>query len=975
MRHNRLAGHPAQQLDRSKKVNIDFEGQSIEAYPGETVASALYASGVRIFTRSFKYHRPRGLLCVSGKCPNCLMTVDGVPNVRTCTEPVREGMQVRHQNAWPSLKRDLYSVIDRLDRFLPVGFYYKSLIHPRFMWHLAEPLIRNVAGLGKVDPGRVPDGHYEHLHLHTDVAVVGGGPAGISAALEAARQGARVTLIDDQPSLGGHLRTDTRRHGDVTGYAGLQGFEIAQRLAETLVATANIAVLSNATAFGFYEGNLLGVMQGRRLIKLRSKSVIVTTGCYEIPLVFTNNDLPGVMLGSGVQRLVQLYGVKPGERALVVTNNDQGYYVASDLLEAGVKILALADSRDSIPQHLEEAQRLKSAGVPLLAPYTIKEAQGHAQVKGAVISRLEANRLSVEEQRFTCDLICVCAGSQLATSLLQQAGYKLKYDSTLDEMVPGELAPRVYAAGDVTGIHNLRAALLQGKIAGLEATSSLLDAPNDKTSGDKERYLQELEEIERGYRESQQRGASLIVPHPRKKRFVCFCEDVTEKDICDAIKEGFEDIEPLKRYSTLSMGPCQGKMCLKASIAIAAEQTGRSLQDTGTTTSRPPIHPVPLGVLAGPAHIAIKQTPLHYKHLESEAKMMDLGPWKRPLTYGSPESEHRVVREGVGIIDVSTLGKLDVKGKDAGQLLDKVYTHFFSTLKIGRSRYGLICTDRGTIMDDGTVSRLGEEHYFITTTTGNVEPVEQWLKWWAAGTGLCVHINNVTSGFAAINMAGPKARDVLRKLTDIDLSSASFPYMGAVQGTVAGVTTLLLRIGFVGETGWEMHFPAEYGEYMWDTFMDAGKEFGIKPFGVEAQRILRLEKKHVIVGQDTDAVSNPLEAGMAWAVKFEKEDFIGKAGLLGIEQRGLRNKLVGFVMPDATVAKDGDPVVIGDKPVGRVTSSRFSPSLGRGFGLAWIPAHLAEDSGKIEIRVAGKPAHAQVFPQVFYDPEGKRLRE
>jgi len=378
--------------------------------------------------------------------------------------------------------------------------------------------------------------------------------------------------------------------------------------------------------------------------------------------------------------------------------------------------------------------------------------------------------------------------------------------------------------------------------------------------------------------------------------------------------------------------------------------------------------------LAGRPYHPVKLTPLHYKHVALGAKMMDLGEWKRPHSYTSPAEEYRAVREHVGLIDVSTLGKLEVKGKDAAQLLDKVYTHTFSSLRVGRVRYGVMCDDSGIILDDGTVSRLADDHFFITTTTGNVEFVEQWLKSWATGTGWCVHITNLTAGLAAINLAGPQARAVLSKLTTLDLSSATFPYLTCVHNEVAGVPTLLLRIGFVGETGWEMHVPAEYGEHVWDALMEAGKEFHLVPFGVETQRILRLEKKHLIVGQDTDALSNPLEADMAWAVKFDKEDFVGKTALMSVRQRGLRQKLVGFVMRDSVLAEEGNAVVADGKPVGRVASSRVSPSRGKCIGLAWVPMEVAENGTPLQIRVNGAIAVADIVSSPFYDPEGKRLR-
>ena len=971
----RLPPHPSQVIDRSRRTTFWFDGRRIPGYEGDTIASALYASGVRIFNRSFKYHRPRGLLCVSGRCPNCMMNVDGVPNVRTCIRPATEGAQVRHQNAWPSLEHDVLSALERFDRLMPVGFYYKSLFRPKAMWHLSEPIMRRVAGLGTVNTDHVPKGEYEHRHLFTDVAVVGGGPAGCAAAIEAAKQGLRVTLIDDQPSLGGHFRWETRAPVNSGEYSGQAGYKVAHRLAEAAGSTPNINILSGATAFGLYEGKLLGVHQDRELVKLRCRRIVVATGAHEVPLVFPNNDLPGIMLSSAAQKLVNLYGVKPGRQGLVVTNNDQGLVAALELVEAGVEVLTVADSRHSSRHDSTLAKALRSKGVAVLAPYTIRQAEGRKQIEAAVIGRFEEGWFTGDEERIPCDFLCLAPGFDPASALLSQGDCQLIYDPALGETVPSELAPDIYAAGDVTGVHDAKVALLQGRLAGLEAAVSLNESPDAQLAEEISTLKGQLEDAQKEYRVSLSANPLTTIPVPSKKKFVCICEDVTEKDLHDAMREGFDDVQTLKRYSTVSMGPCQGKMCLKAYVGICAEDTGRSIEETGSTTPRPPIQPVPMGALAGPEHMPFRYTSIHHKHIEMGGHMVEVGEWKRPHSYGSPLEEAMAVRARVGIIDVTTLGKLDVRGKDAPVLMDKVYTHHFSNLGVGRVRYGIICSDSGIILDDGTVSRLAEDQYYLTTGTGNIDLVEEWFRWWLAGTGMCAHVTNITPGVAAINLAGPRARETMLKLTDIDLSPETFKYMRSASGIVAGVPSLLMRIGFVGETGWEIHFPAEYGEYIWDALLEAGKEFGISPFGVEAQRILRLEKKHLIPGQDTDVVSNPLEADMGWAVKFDKEDFIGRSALKAVQERGLRNKLVGFVMENGAVPQDGVPVLLDDHPVGKVTSSRYSPTLGRGFGLAWVPAHLAEEGKEIQIRVNGQSTPARVTMEPVYDPEGKRLRE
>ena len=889
-------------------TTIFFNGQPTAAHPGDTVASALYRAGQRIFSRSFKYHRPRGLLCGAGRCPNCLVNVDGTPNVRACTEPVRAGMQVRHQNAYPSLERDWLAVAERFDWLLPVGFYYKTFTHPT-VWRLVEPLIRRVAGLGEVadQAPAASDGapEYEHLYIHTDVAVIGGGPAGIEAAIAAAQQGRGVTLVDDQPELGGHLRYAGRStNGETTA-------ETVQELTARLAALPNVQVLTSATCLGLYEGNLLGIVQQdraqqspvrERLVQLRAAEVVVATGAYETPLVFENNDLPGVMLSSAVLRLVNMHGIEPGKQAVVLGDEARAAPVVACLQAVGTGIAAVVTATDVIA------------------------ARGAKRVTGI---------RTTARGSIPCDIIVVCGDQVPDAGLVMQAGGTVAWDEQRAAYVVGSLPDHVTAVGDVTG--------------------NGVDAPAATSAG-------------------QGTGRE-------KRSFVCLCEDVTTKDIDDAIAEGFDHIETLKRYTTVTMGPCQGKMCQLASIAVCAQRTGKTIGQTGRTTSRPPTAPVSLGALAGARHHPVKRTPMHHKHDELGCVWMDMGEWQRPLYYGAAhakqqavEAEYWAVRKRVGVIDLSTLGKLEVRGADAPKLLDKVYTNRLSDLRVGASRYSVICDDAGIILDDGTISRLTADRFFITTTTGNIEFVQQWLEWWLVATDWRVHIANVTGGLAAVNVAGPLARDTLAKLTARNLGRRAFRYMRCRRAEVAGVPSIMLRIGFVGETGWELHFPAEYGEYLWDAILDAGKEFDIRPFGVETQRVLRLEKKHLIVGVDTDATSNVLEADMAWVAKLDKADFIGKAATLQAQQRDRREQLVGFEMRDAVVPEDGTALVLDGRPVGRVTSARYSPVNGKAVGLAWVAQDLATDGQTLTMPVRGRLAQAQIVANPFYDPAGKKLR-
>ena len=677
------------------------------------------------------------------------------------------------------------------------------------------------------------------------------------------------------------------------------------------------------------------------LVRIRARHVVLATGATESPLLFENNDLPGIMLSSAARRLVSLYGVRPGHRAVVATDTQEGYETALQLLDAGIDVAAVVDSAEA--SEGAAADEVRARGVSVFTGHRVLKAVGRGRVKAALVATADGSTSSVT--RIRCDLICMSGQPQPADALLHQMGAS---------------QPGVTLTGGVAGISGLDEILRHGREAG-----------------------------ERAAAEGSEPAIADIRPEPfalqspatppgnNSRTYVCFCEDVSAHDIEQAIGEGFADVQTLKRYSTVTMGPCQGKMCGRALAGICASHAGPehpiSTADT-YTTSRPPYQPVSLSVLAGRERMPMKRSPMDRIHRDLGATMVESGPWWRPHNYGSPAEECDAVRNRVGIIDVGTLGKLEVVGPDGGQLLDRLYTHRFSDLPVGRIRYGLMTSDNGVILDDGTVTRLAEDRYFVTTTSGNADVIEEWFNWWNAGAANSAHVVNVTAAYGAVNVAGPRARETLSRLTDIDLSPRNFRYMRSSRGEVAGIPCLLLRIGFVGETGWEVHFPAEYGEYMWNAIMEAGGEFGISPFGLEAQRILRLEKGHVIVGQDTDAISTPMDVGSDWAVRFDKPDFIGRGGLAVAADRGLQQRLVGFVVSMAAAPEDGTPVVEGARPIGRVTSARLSPTLGRGFGLAYVPPSHAREGASIQVLIGDRPVAATVTLEPVYDPEGHRLR-
>jgi sarcosine oxidase subunit alpha len=848
----RLPPQPRERIDRGTPLSFEFEGRRIEGLAGDSFGSALYAAGRRVFSRSFKYHRPRGLVCCSGRCPNCLMTVDGVPNVRVCVEPIRAGAQVRAQNVLGSLDRDLLSVVDRFGGpFTPVGFYYRTMIRPRRLWPLYEKFLRNVAGLGRV--GGAGDRRYDVVHRRVGTLVIGGGRSGRAAA-EAA--GADTLLVDE------------RGGSEPAGYQ----------------------LLAPASALGVYEGGLVPVAAGDVLYRIRAERIVVATGTIEQPLVFPGNDLVGVMLPEAVRRLVDDWSIRPGGRAVVVGADERGCAITGQLAAAGVEVVRVVDLRQ--------------------APVVEIAAAGRRGLLSGV---------TVDGEHLACDILVASGARQPAYSLLAQAGARVEYDAARGVFVPVDLPDGVEAVGSVTG----------------EAGDAVVPAASYNGS--------------------------------RGKCFACLCEDVTEKDLKRAVAEGFDSIELAKRYTTVTMGPCQGKLCQVASIRLLARELETDEGAIGTTTSRPPWAPVELGLLAGRHHEPMKRSPLHARHLDAGAQMMWTGQWQRPFSYGDADSEVRAVHESLGVIDVSTLGKIVVEGPDASEFLERLYPNRFADLRVGRVRYGVLTSDGGRIMDDGTIARLGDDVFYVTTTSTGSESVIEWFEWWNAVWGYRVEIVNMTGGLAAINLAGPRARDALTSLTETDVSPDTFKYLDARELTVAGVPALALRIGFVGELGYELHCSAAVAEHLWDALVRSGAV----PFGLEAQRVLRLEKAHIIVGQDTDSESNLLSAGMPWIVKSDKDDFVGK---WAVELASVRERLVGFTMDDGAVPVEGAQIVRGGRPAGRVTSARSSERVGQVIGLAWVEPEQATEGAEISIRVAGEQRRASVTLAPFYDPDGKLLR-
>ncbi len=960
MSADRLPERRGEAIDRNAARTFSLDGRNVSALEGDTVGSAMAGAGVTITGRSFKYHRPRGLMCMAGACSNCLVRVDGVPNVRACTEPVRDGMQVERQNGRPSVEHDATGIVDRFSFGLPAGFYYKIFHKPKWLWPRVEPIIRQLAGLGKV-PSEPDHGHKEKVHLHPDVLVVGGGPAGLAAAIEAARAGASTVLIEEGVEPGGRLLYSNDTALDPFDAPDEGGRPVAAaELATRLVAAADAAgvqILGATPAFGVFEGPLIAAAGPSALYRIRPQRTIFATGAVEQPAVFPNNDLPGVMLGGAVDRLLNRYRVLPGTRAVVLALGPSAYATAWSLADAGAQVTVVD------PADAHEPPPALPAGVARVSNATIRRAYGKRRVTAVEVGSPDA-----EGTKHPCDLVVIAGQFAPTTNLLAQAGARVQWDQPAGAFLPEELPESLFAAGEVTGVRDLDAILAQGRLAGLAAARSL-GLGDDATDAT-------IDWLRAGPADVPVTNALPPARIPAAgKQFACFCMDVTDKELRFAVKEGFDSIELLKRYTTLTMGPCQGKACLTSSVRLCALSTRRSVPETGTPTARPPWVGVPMSVLAAEELVPRKESAMHDQHADLGAEFMWAGDWRRPHHYADPAEEARAVHEGVGVIDVSTLGKIRVKGPDAVAFLERLYPNRYGDLAVGRIRYGVMLNDSGVILDDGTVVRLADDEFFVTTTTSGAATITRWMEWWLAVWNMDVLVANVSANHAAVNVTGPASRTVMERLTSLDVSAEGMPYLRAAQGDVAGVPALILRIGFTGELGYEIHVPSAFGQYVWDRIMDAGKDLGIQPFGLEAQRILRLEKQHILVGQDTDALSDPYGVGMPWIVKMDKGDFMGKQALAELQDEGPpAERLIGWVAPAGTVPPEGAAIVDDGTWIGRVTSARNSPASGGVIGMGWVPASWAEEDREIRIRFGGQTLGARVRLKPFYDPDGARLR-
>lgn len=1000
---NRLA--KGGRIDRSQALSFTFNGQTYQGFAGDSLAAALLANGVDIVGRSFKYSRPRGIVAAGSEEPNAVLQIGSteaaqIPNVRATQQALYSGLVANSTNGWPSVNTDLMGILGKVGGgMMPPGFYYKTFMYPQNLWMTYEKYIRKAAGLGR-SPTEVDPDIYDQLNQHCDVLIVGAGPAGLAAALAAGRSGARVILADEQEEFGGSL-LDTRETLDGKPAADW----VAQAIAE-LQAMPEVTLLPRATVNGYHDHNFLTIHQRltdhlgetapmgqarQRMHRVRAKRVVLASGAHERPLVYANNDVPGNMLAGAVSTYVRRYGVAPGQELVLSTNNDYAYRVVLDWLDAGRKVVAVADARSNPRGSWVEEARAR--GVRILTGSAVVEARGSKRVTGARICAIDAkaHKVTSPGEVLDCDLIVSSGGYSPVVHLASHLGGRPEWREDILGFVPGPgngIQQRI-DAGAVNGVFALGDVLANGFEAGAKAAA---ETGYKAVSGS-------LPQAE--VRQEEPMLALFQVPHDKStarapKQFVDLQNDVTAAGIELATREGFESVEHVKRYTALGFGTDQGKLGNINGLAIAARSMGISIVQMGTTMFRPNYTPVTFGAVAG-RHCgelfdAKRYTAMQAWHVKNGAEFEDVGQWKRPWYFpkngedlhAAVARECLAVRNSVGILDASTLGKIDIQGPDAREFLNRVYTNAWTKLDVGKARYGLMCKEDGMVFDDGVTACLGDNHFVMTTTTGGAARVMEWLEIYhqTEWPELKVYFTSVTDHWATMTLSGPNSRKLLAKVTDIDLDKDAFPFMSWKEGLVGGVPARVFRISFTGELSYEVNVQADYALGVWEQIIEAGKEFDLTPYGTETMHVLRAEKGFIIVGQDTDASVTPDDLNMGWCVGRTKPfSWIGKRGMNRADcLREDRKQLVGLKPVDPNqVLPEGAQLVFDPKQsipmqmVGHVTSSYMSAAMGYSFAMAVVKGGLKRMGERVFAPLAdGSVIEAEICSSVFYDPKGDR---
>ena len=987
-------------IDQTTRVSFKFDGKTYFGFKGDTLASALLANNVHLVGRSFKYHRPRGIMTSGSEEPNAIVQINKnssvtEPNVRATEVEIYDGLEASSQNCWPSVNFDIGGINNFLSPLLPAGFYYKTFMWPASFWEKYEYFIRKSAGLGQSPTEPDPD-IYDHNYVHCDVLVIGGGISGIMAAKISAENNFKTLLLEERPNLGG---TTIYQKNDYFKINDQYSSDWLEKEIEQIKNLKNLEIKTRTSVAAYHGYNYLLARENltdhlplekkqnlirQRLLKIRAKKVITATGSIERPLIFDNNDRPGIMLSSAIKKYADFYGVACGKENVLFTNNDTAYETAISLNNKGIKINAIIDIREQNKSDL--TNEINKAGIKIYNSYTVINTKGYKKINKITIMKLSKDGKTVTDSKIdiNCDCLGVSGGWTPAVHLFTQSGGKLKFDDNDNIFIPNKYPSDQLSIGSCNG--NLE---LDDIISNINVSlKNFLRL--DKTN---------FENLKINSSKSISKRNIWLLPSnktvSKTKAFVDFQNDATAKDIKLALREGFRSIEHVKRYTTTGMGTDQGKLGNMNALGIISDTSNVKMSDLGTTTFRPPYTPLTFGTIVGrnvgEFFDAFRKTPMHDWHVQHKAKFENVGQWKRAWYYpkgnenmhDAVQRESKAAREGAGILDASTLGKIDIQGSDASEFLNRVYTNAWSKLAVGKCRYGLMLNEDGMVYDDGVTTRLSENHYIMTTTTGGAANVlgklEDYLQ--TEWPELDVYLTSVTDHYATASVCGPNSKKIISKIIpNLDLSDENFPHMSFKNAKIGNIKCRVMRISFTGEQSYEINIQANYGKSLWEKCMDAGNEFNITPYGTETMHLLRAEKGFIIVGQDTDATLTPIDLQMDWIVSKKKYDFIGKRSLYRSDTiRDDRKQLVGILTDDPNEVLEEGAQIVADtskKPVemlGHITSSYFSPNLNKSIALGVVKGGKNMMGQKLFIPMKDKIINVKIADPVFLDKENKRL--